>query len=185
MNKAFVRESDTSENDGDDSEPQEDGLTQGAPNYITTDGYRRLQDELQQLLKVERPKTVEIVSWAASNGDRSENGDYIYGKRRLREIDKRLRYLTKRLSIAKVVNPLDQPAKDQVFFGARVRIEDADGLQNTYRIVGVDEISHHPENISWVSPMARALMKARVDDAVTVQSPAGPREVVVLQVSYD
>ena len=137
MNKAFVRES-----DGDDEEELPPGLQipAGAPNYITPAGHARLKDELEELIKRERPHVVEVVAWAASNGDRSENGDYIYGKRRLREIDRRIRFLTKRLDNAEVVDPLRQGDNDQVFFGARVTIADADGVENVYTIVGIDEM---------------------------------------------
>ncbi len=182
MSKAFTRERD--EDQDNDAEPAAAGLPAGTPNYLTPSGYAALNAELNHLLKVERPKTVEIVSWAASNGDRSENGDYIYGKRRLREIDRRLRFLTKRLSIAQVVDPAEQRGNDQVFFGALVTIEDEQGQQQTYRIVGVDETHLGPHHISWVSPMARALIKAREGDSVTFQSPSGPREITVIRVSY-
>ena len=182
MSKAFTKER--------DDDPQEEpdtpdaALPSGTPNYLTPVGYAALTAELHQLLKVERPKTVEIVSWAASNGDRSENGDYIYGKRRLREIDRRLRFLSKRLAVAQVVDPAAQAGNDQIFFGAQVTIEDEQGDQQTYRIVGVDETHLVARSISWVSPMARALMKAREGDTVIVQSPSGPREITVVRVAY-
>ena len=182
MSKAFTREREEDQDEG--LEPAAAGLSVGTPNYLTPSGYAALNAELNHLLKVERPKTVEIVSWAASNGDRSENGDYIYGKRRLREIDRRLRFLTKRLSIAQVVDPDAQLGNDQIFFGALVTIEDEQGKQQTYRIVGVDETHLGPHHISWVSPMARALIKAREGDSVIFQSPSGPRDITVIQVSY-
>lgn len=180
MSKAFTRER---EDDDDESPEQETSLPGGLPNYITPTGYERLKGELENLLRVERPKTVETVAWAASNGDRSENGDYIYGKRRLREIDRRIRFLTKRLEIAKVVDPVLQAGNDQVFFGARVTIADESG-EHTYRIVGVDETEPSRGEISWISPLARALLKAHEGDRVRFQSPAGAREVDVLSVDY-
>jgi len=182
MSKAFTKEPDDEQEE--DSDVPAAGPPSGAPNYLTPSGYAALTAELQQLLKVERPKTVEIVSWAASNGDRSENGDYIYGKRRLREIDRRLRFLTKRLAIAQVVDPAAQAGNDQVFFGATVCIEDGHSGPQTYRIVGVDETHLGAHHISWISPMARALIKPREGDTVTVQSPSGPREVTVISVRY-
>lgn len=182
MSKAFTRERD--EDQEEEAEAGAAALPAGTPNYLTPSGYAALNAELHHLLKVERPKTVEIVSWAASNGDRSENGDYIYGKRRLREIDRRLRFLTKRLSIAQVVDPAEQMGNDQVFFGALVTIEDEQGQEQTYRIVGVDETHLGPHHISWISPMARALIKAREGDSVIFQSPSGPRDITVIQVSY-
>jgi transcription elongation factor GreB len=182
MSKAFTKETDQEDDDGPDQPGS--SLPSGTPNYLTPEGYAALNGELQHLLKVERPKTVEIVSWAASNGDRSENGDYIYGKRRLREIDRRLRFLTKRLAIAQVVDPAQQHGNDQIFFGAEVTVADHDGTEHTYRIIGVDETHLGNNTISWVSPMARALIKAREGDTVTVQSPTGPREIDILAVRY-
>ena len=181
MNKAFVRES-----DGDDEEELPPGLQipAGAPNYITPAGHARLKNELEHLVKRERPQVVEIVAWAASNGDRSENGDYIYGKRRLREIDRRIRFLTKRLDIAEVVDPLRQGDNDQVFFGACVTVADADGNENTYTIVGVDEADVARGRISWISPLARALIKSREGDTVRFQSPLGIREIDIVEVIY-
>jgi transcription elongation factor GreB len=181
MNKAFVREG-----DGDDDEELEPALKLpgGTRNYITPAGHQKLKDELEHLVKRERPHVVEIVAWAASNGDRSENGDYIYGKRRLREIDRRIRFLTKRLDIAEVVDPLRQGNNDQVFFGARVTVADADGSENTYTIVGVDEADVARGRISWISPLARALIKAREGDSVRFQSPLGLREIDIVEVVY-
>jgi transcription elongation factor GreB len=181
MSKAFTKETD---HDEDDSPEPAHGLPAGTPNYLTPQGYAALNAELQQLLKVERPKIVEIVSWAASNGDRSENGDYIYGKRRLREIDRRLRFLTKRLAIAQVVDSSAQAGRDQVFFGAQVTIADEQGDEQTYRIVGVDETHLAADAISWVSPLARALIKSREGDTVSFQSPSGMRTVDVIRVQY-
>jgi transcription elongation factor GreB len=154
------------------------------PNYLTPQGYAALTNERNQLLKVERPKTVEIVSWAASNGDRSENGDYIYGKRRLREIDRRLRFLSKRLELAKIVDSSAQMTQDQVFFGATVTLVDQEGHEQTLRIVGVDETHFGPNYISWVSPIARALIKSREGDSVTFESPSGIRTVEIIRVTY-
>lgn len=181
MNKAFVRES-----DGDDEEALSPSLKlpPGSKNYITPAGHARLKEELEQLVKRERPNVVEIVAWAASNGDRSENGDYIYGKRRLREIDRRIRFLTKRLDIAEVVDPLRQGDNDQVFFGAQVTIADSGGEENTYTIVGVDEANVMRGRISWISPLARALIKSREGDSIRFQSPVGIREIDILAVVY-
>ncbi|PKO38758.1 MAG: transcription elongation factor GreB [Betaproteobacteria bacterium HGW-Betaproteobacteria-4] len=182
MNKAFVRES-----DGDDEEdlPPALKLPAGTRNYITPAGHARLKDELEHLVKRERPHVVEVVAWAASNGDRSENGDYIYGKRRLREIDRRIRFLTKRIENAEIVDPLRQGNNDQIFFGARVTIADADGVENTYTIVGVDETDVSKGRISWISPLARALLKSREGDSIRFQSPIGIREIDILEVSYE
>ena len=183
MSKAFTRESDT-DSEEEWEEPQA-GLPPGTPNYITPEGHARLFSELDQLLRVDRPKVVETVAWAASNGDRSENGDYIYGKRRLREIDRRIRFLTKRLEIAQVVDPALQAGNDQVFFGATVTVCDEAGASHTYRIVGVDETDLARGHISWISPLARALLKSREGDTVRFQSPAGPREIEVESVRYE
>jgi len=181
MNKAFV-----SEVDSDDDEGLEPSLKlpSGTRNYITPAGHSRLKDELEELVKRERPKVVEVVAWAASNGDRSENGDYIYGKRRLREIDRRIRFLTRRLELAEVVDPLRQGDNDQVFFGARVTVADGEGNESTYTIVGVDEADVGRGRISWVSPLARALIKARAGDSVRFQSPLGVRELDIVDVAY-
>jgi transcription elongation factor GreB len=181
MNKAFVRES-----EGDDDEELEPSLKlpAGTKNYITPAGHARLKDELEHLVKRERPHVVEIVAWAASNGDRSENGDYIYGKRRLREIDRRIRVLSKRLDNAEVVDPLRQGENDQIFFGARVTIADIDGQENTYTIVGIDEADVTRGRISWISPLARALIKSREGDTIRFQSPVGIREIDILEVVY-
>ena len=156
----------------------------GAKNYITPRGHARLLAELRQLRSVERPKVVEVVSWAAGNGDRSENGDYLYGKKRLREIDRRIRFLLKRLEIAEVVDPAQQKNRDQVFFGATVTYADAEDTERTVRIVGVDEVGHAPGEISWISPVARALLKARKGDVVTIRTPAGLESIEVVEISY-
>lgn len=182
MNKAFVRESEGEEEEEAQAVPN---LPAGTRNYITPGGHARLKSELEHLVKRERPHVVEIVAWAASNGDRSENGDYIYGKRRLREIDRRIRFLTKRLEIAEVVDPLRQGDNDQVFFGARVTVVDVEGAENTYTIVGVDEADVARGRISWISPLARALIKSREGDTVRFQSPVGMREIDIVEVVYE
>lgn len=180
MSRAFVRESEGDEDDLD----LEPVLPTGIINYITPSGHRRLKDELEELVKRERPQVVVVVSWAASNGDRSENGDYIYGKRRLREIDRRIRFLTKRLDIAQVVDPATREATDQVFFGATVTVCDDEGNENTYAIVGIDETDVARGRISWISPLARALLKAHEGDTVRFQSPSGWRQIDILEVRY-
>ena len=180
MNKAFVKEA---SGDDDDDAPEAAPLPPGTKNYMTVVGHRRLLEELSQLVKLERPNLVQVVSWAASNGDRSENGDYIYGKKRLREIDRRIRYLTKRAESAVVVDPRDQENIDQVFFGATVMSSDDEG-EATYQIVGVDEADASVGRISWLSPLARALMKAREGDLVRFQSPAGLREIEIIEIKY-
>lgn len=181
MSKAFVREQDR-DDDADNGEP---AIPAGVKNYITPAGHARLREELRQLREVERPKIVDIVSWAAGNGDRSENGDYLYGKKRLREIDRRIRFLLKRLEIAEVVEPAMQKNKSQVFFGARVTYADEDGGEHHIRIVGIDEARSEVGDISWVSPVARALLKARIGDTVEVRTPSGPETLEVMAISYD
>lgn len=181
MNKAFVKESD---NDEDDDLPESRALPAGTKNYMTVAGYRALNDELMRLMNVERPEVVSVVSWAASNGDRSENGDYLYGKKRLREIDRRIRFLTRRLESAEVVDPAQQPNRDQVFFGATVSYCDSRGEKFTVTIVGVDEAEPLAGRISWVSPVARALIKAREGDTVTLRTPAGIEELDIMDVRY-
>jgi transcription elongation factor GreB len=181
MSKAFTRES-----EGDEDEELSPALRipPGSKNYITPAGFRRLQDELDHLWKRERPELVKVVAWAASNGDRSENGDYLYGKKRLREIDRRVRFLRKRLENALVVDPATRGDCGQVYFGATVTVEHGDGRAATYSIVGVDEANASRGLISWVSPLARALIKAQVDDTVRLQVPDGWEELVVLDVVY-
>jgi transcription elongation factor GreB len=182
MNKAFTRESDGDE-DAEDPAP----MPTGSKNYMTRRGHGVLRAELDQLLRVERPKVVETVAWAAGNGDRSENGDYIYGKKRLREIDRRIRFLTKRLDSAEVVDPEAQAGNDQVFFGATVTLVDVDGgtaREEIWQIVGIDEADASAGRISWVSPLARALLKAREGDVVRFVSPVGTREVEIVEVRY-
>jgi len=183
MNKAFTKESDASDDD-DDASPALPPLPAGAKNYITPAGYARLRQELITLLDTERPKVVETVSWAAKNGDRSENGDYLYGKKRLREIDRRIRFLTKRLDIAEVADPSLHHGHDQVFFGATVTYADEQGAERTVTIMGIDEADNLAGEVSWVSPIARALLKAREGDEVTLVTPNGPQRVEVLAVSY-
>lgn len=181
MNKAFVKESD---HDDDDEAPEAQALPAGVRNYMTPEGYERLRDELAHLMTVERPAVVQVVSWAASNGDRSENGDYLYGKKRLREIDRRMRFLTKRLDIAEVVDPAVQPNRDQVFFGATVVYLDKAGEQRSVRIVGVDEAEPLEGKISWIAPVARALIKAKEGDTVVLRTPGGVDELEILEVHY-
>lgn len=180
MSKAFTKETDQ---DDDDDLPAAAPLP-GGRNYMTRAGYDRLRAELFQLMDEERPKVVETVHWAASNGDRSENGDYLYGKKRLREIDRRIRFLTRRLEIAEVVDPTLHHGGDQVFFGATVSYADADGEETTVTILGVDEADSAQGQISWISPVARALLKARVGDVVRLALPGGTQELEVLAVSY-
>jgi transcription elongation factor GreB len=153
-------------------------------NYITPSGHARLKSELKALVETERPELVRTVAWAASNGDRSENADYIYGKRRLREIERRIRYLMKRLDIAEVVDPRDQD-QERVFFGATVVYRDGSGEQQTVSIVGTDEVDPPRRRVSWVSPIARALIKAREGDTVTVNTPSGPEDLEVLEIRYE
>jgi len=180
MSKAFTKETD--DDAGDDLPDAVPALPKGAKNYITPAGYARLEDELRHLTSVERPKVVEVVSWAASNGDRSENGDYLYGKKRLREIDRRIRFLLKRMEIAEVVDQSRQTNREQVFFGATVTYADSEDRERTVRIVGVDEAQQENGEVSWISPVARALLKARVGDVVRMQTPAGPEEVEVVAI---
>jgi transcription elongation factor GreB len=183
MNKAFTRESDSSDDDGDDDVGLP-ALPQGTKNYITPAGYKRLREELMSLLDDERPKVVEAVSWAAKNGDRSENGDYIYGKKRLREIDRRIRFLTKRLDIAEVADPSAHHGKDQVFFGATVTYANARGEERTITIKGIDETDNLHGEVSWISPIARALLKTREGDEVQLVTPGGVERIEVLEVKY-
>lgn len=182
MSKAFTRENDAA--DDDDADAGAPPIPKGAKNYITPAGWKRMQDELRWLLREERPRVTEVVSWAAGNGDRSENGDYIYGKKRLREIDRRIRFLTKRLEIAEIVDPSRQPNRHKVFFGATVTYAREDGTEKTVTIMGVDEAVLEQGQISWVSPVARALLKAEVGDLVRLRTPAGDEELEVLAIAY-
>ncbi len=179
MSKAF-----TKENEDDDMLDGTPKLPQGVKNYITPAGYQRLIDEFDQLWKVERPELVKTITWAASNGDRSENGDYIYGKRRLREIDRRLRFLSKRLDNAEVVDPMIRGECDQVFFGATVTVCNIQGEEHTYSIVGMDETDPGRGRISWISPLAKALLKAREGDVVSLNTPGGMEELEVITIRY-
>lgn len=180
MSKAFTKESDA---DGDEDLGLP-ALPAGVRNYMTPAGYARMRAELFALIDDERPKVVEIVHWAASNGDRSENGDYIYGKKRLREIDRRIRFLTKRLEIAEVVDPAVHHGSDQVFFGATVTYAEAHGAERTVTILGMDEADSLNGQVSWVSPIARTLLKSREGDELKLMTPAGVLEIEVLQVCY-
>lgn len=182
MNKAFTKEPDAA--DDDDEGPSLPPLPAGTKNYITPAGYARLRAELLQLIDDERPKVVEVVHWAASNGDRSENGDYLYGKKRLREIDRRIRFLTKRLDIAEVADPSQHHGSDQVFFGATVTYANTKGEERTITIKGIDEVDHLHGEVSWVAPIARALLKAREGDEVTLMTPGGVETLEVLEVKY-
>ena len=182
MNKAFVKEAEGT--DDDDEAPGLPPLPAGARNYLTPAGYRRLREELMNLLDAERPKVVETVSWAAKNGDRSENGDYLYGKKRLREIDRRIRFLTKRLDIAEVADPTLHHGRRQVFFGATVTYASADGQERTVTIKGIDEADSLNGEVSWVSPIARALLKAHEGDEVQLVTPAGVERIELVEVRY-
>lgn len=181
MNKAFVKEDAPEE---EDAQPAAPALPHGAKNYMTRRGHDLLKAELAQLVKSERPALVQTVAWAAANGDRSENGDYIYGKRRLREIDRRIRFLVKRLEIAEVVDPARQTNRDRVFFGATVTYADGRDVERTVRIVGIDEARLEHGEVSWISPVARALLKAREGDVVTLRTPNGPETIEVIEISY-
>jgi transcription elongation factor GreB len=183
MNKAFTREPD-SPSDDDDDDIALPALPAGTKNYLTPAGYARLRAELLALLDDERPKIVEIVSWAAKNGDRSENGDYLYGKKRLREIDRRIRFLTKRLDIAEVADPSLHFGHEQVFFGATVTYVNQRDEERTITIKGIDEVDNLNGEVSWVSPIARALLKAHVGDEVQLMTPGGLEQIEVLAVSY-
>lgn len=182
MNKAFTKESDAA--DDDDDGPSLPALPAGTRNYLTPAGYARLRAEFMELLDDERPKVVEIVSWAAKNGDRSENGDYLYGKKRLREIDRRLRFLTKRLDIAEVADPSAHHGSEQIFFGATVTYANAKGEEKTITIKGIDESDSLAGEVSWISPIARTLLKARVGDELQLVTPAGIERIEVVEVSY-
>ena len=181
MSKAFTRESEGADDDDDISLSP---LPKGSKNYITPQGYAVLRDELLELIDNERPRIVDIVHWAASNGDRSENGDYLYGKKRLREIDRRIRFLTKRLEIAEVTDPSVHHGRDQVFFGATVTYVDEADVERTVTIMGIDEADSLKGQVTWVSPIARALLKAREGDVVKLVTPVGVQDVEVVEVRY-
>ncbi len=180
MSKAFTRENDASEEELE-VEPR---MPPGAKNYITPAGYARLKSELKALVETERPELVKTVAWAASNGDRSENADYLYGKKRLREIERRVHFLMKRLEAAEVVDPREQD-QDRVFFGATVTYGDASGKQHTVSIVGTDEVDPAHGRVSWVSPVASALLKARKGESVTIKTPAGNERLEILEIRYE
>ena len=180
MSKAFTREQ-----EGDDDEDIAlPPLPTGGKNYITPQGYTRLRSELLVLIDDERPKVVETVHWAAKNGDRSENGDYLYGKKRLREIDRRIRFLTRRLEVAEISDPSAHHGGDQVFFGATVTYVDEAGAERTITIKGIDEAESGQGEVSWISPIARTLLRARIGDVLQLSTPSGMREIEVLEVSY-
>lgn len=180
MSKAFTRENDDSDEDLD-VQPS-DLIPKGSKNYITPPGAKKLRDELKHLLDVERPKIVSVVSWAASNGDRSENADYIYGKRRLREIDRRIRFLSKRLDAAEIIDPGTQRS-ERVVFGASVTVLQK-GEEKTYRIVGIDETNSKTGDISWISPIGNALLRHRVGETVQVRTPAGDETLEIVKLEY-
>jgi transcription elongation factor GreB len=182
MSKAFTKES--SDADDSDDDLQLPPIPSGGKNYITPQGYAALRSELLDLMDNERPKVVESVFWAASNGDRSENGDYLYGKKRLREIDRRIRFLTKRMEIAEIVNPSVHFGNDQIFFGATVTYADEAGLERTVTITGIDEAKSGQGDVSWISPIARTLLKSRVGDMLKLVMPERVEEIEVLKVSY-
>ena len=184
MSKAFTREDDAPEDDFDGDDEQ-NPIPAGAKNYLTPAGWQRMRDELTWLVKTERPDVTAVVSWAAKLGDRSENADYQYGKKRLREIDRRIRYLTKRLEAAEVVDPATREETDQVFFGATVTYATASGEEQTVRIVGIDEMDPAQHYVSWISPIARALIKAREGDTVQLRTPGGDEEIEILEVRYE
>ena len=182
MSKAFTKETD---GDDDDDLPDEiAGLPAGAKNYMTPEGFARLREELMTLMRKERPEVVQVVSWAAANGDRSENGDYLYGKKRLREIDRRIRFLSKRLERSEVVDPAKRPKTDQVFFGATVTYANAEDQRRTVKIVGVDEVDPGRGHVSWISPIARALLRAHEGDVVRMRTPSGEEEIEIVTVAY-
>ena len=183
MSKAFTREDTAPEEDFEGEE--ENPIPAGSKNYLTPAGAQRMRDEARWLVNVERPEVTRVVSWAASLGDRSENADYQYGKKRLREIDRRIRYLTKRLEAAEVVDPATREETDQVFFGATVTYVNSAGEEHTVRIVGLDETDPAKHYISWISPVARALIKAREGDTVTLRTPGGDEELEILEVRYE
>jgi transcription elongation factor GreB len=184
VSKAFTKEQDSDSLDLGDDLQEETAQPASTKNYITPGGADKLKAELKKLLYEERPELVKTVSWAASNGDRSENGDYIYGKRRLREIDRRIRFLTKRLEAAEIVDPLTQPG-DKVLFGATVTVSDEDGKNRTYRIVGIDETDVQRGHVSWISPVAKALLGSKPGDVVTLHTPKGEEELEVITVRYE
>ncbi|TWT15873.1 transcription elongation factor GreB [Reyranella sp. CPCC 100927] len=181
MSKAFTKETDDVDDDLPDDAPS---LPTGVKNYVTPQGFARLREEMLTLMNTERPEVVKIVAWAAANGDRSENGDYLYGKKRLREIDRRIRFLSKRLEHAEVVDASKQPRRDQIFFGATVTYVNGRDEEHTITIVGADEVDLERGHVSWLSPIARALLKAQEGDTVQVRTPAGLDNIEVLAIRY-
>jgi transcription elongation factor GreB len=182
MSKAFTKESDG--DDEDDLPEDVGGLPISAKNYMTPQGFGRMREELDALLRKERPEVVKVVTWAAGNGDRSENGDYIYGKKRLREIDRRVRYLSKRLANAEVVDAAKRPKTEQVFFGATVTYANGKGEERTIKIVGVDEVELDRGHVSWISPIAKALLRAEEGDVVKMRTPSGVEDIEIVKVTY-
>jgi transcription elongation factor GreB len=182
MSKAFTKETDG--DDEDDLPEETGGLPISAKNYMTPQGFGRMREELDALLRKERPEVVKVVTWAAGNGDRSENGDYIYGKKRLREIDRRVRYLSKRLANAEVVDAAKRAKTDQVFFGATVTYANGRGDERTIKIVGVDEVELDKGHVSWISPIAKALLRAEEGDVVKMRTPGGVEEIEIVKVMY-
>ncbi len=182
MSKAFTKESDGQ--DEDDLPEESGGLALSAKNYMTPAGFARMREELDALMRKERPEVVKVVSWAAANGDRSENGDYIYGKKRLREIDRRVRYLSKRLANAEVVDPAKRTRTEQIFFGATVTYANSKGQERTIKIVGVDEVALDQGHVSWISPIAKAVLKAEEGDVVKMRTPTGVEEIEIVRVEY-
>ena len=185
MSKAFTREDDAPADDFDGDDDEQNPIPPGSKNYMTPLGWRKMRDELTWLVKTERPNVTSVVSWAAKLGDRSENADYQYGKKRLREIDRRIRYLTKRLEAGEIVDPGTREETDQVFFGATVTYVTSEGGQQTVRIVGIDEMDPSRGYVSWISPVARALIKAREGDRVNLKTPAGDQALEIIEVRYE
>src|SRR4051812_11714535 len=183
MSKAFTREQDGDSPDDDEVDPELSKIPSTGKNYMTPKGAARLKDELRELLVDKRPELVRTISWAASNGDRSENGDYIYGKRRLREIDRRIRFLQKRLDIAEIVDPATQ-SSNQVLFGATVTVLDEEERKRVYSIVGIDETDVKQGRVSWISPVAKALLNAKKGDVVTLKTPRGEEDLEIVDVQY-
>jgi transcription elongation factor GreB len=185
VSKAFTREDDAPADDFDGDDDESNPIPPGSKNYMTPRGWRRMRDELTWLVKTERPNVTSVVSWAAKLGDRSENADYQYGKKRLREIDRRIRYLTKRLEAGEIVDPGTREDTDQVFFGATVTYVTSEGGEQTVRIVGIDEMDPARGYVSWISPVARALIKAREGDTVNLKTPAGEQALEIIEVRYE
>ncbi len=183
MSRAFVRENDAAPDD-DPGEAGAAPVPAGAKNYMTPAGHARLKSEFEHLWKAERPELVKTIAWAVSNGDRSENADYIYGKRRLRDIDRRIRFLSQRLEQAEIVDPLRQDNREQVFFGATVTVRSDTGVEQTLAIVGIDEAEPARGRVSWISPVARALLRARIGDTVTLKTPVGTEALEILAIRY-